>query len=85
MRIGKRGDRFVNMVMLQAKETGGGKRVLWTLCREWELEHLDLVAKREMAAEGCDEDLKIYMEGLEYVLGDNEEWSTYTQKYHGRD
>ena len=77
MRIGKRGDRFVNIVMLQAKETGvsweAAKRVLWTLCREWELEHLDLVAKREMAAEGCDEDLNIYMKGLEYVLGGNEE------------
>ena len=83
---GKEGAQILNMVMLQANETGisweAAKRVLWILCREWELEHIDMVTRRETAAEGCDEDLKVYMKGLEYVLGGNEIWSAYTQRYH---
>ena len=86
---GKEGGKILNMVMLQANETGvsweAAKRVLWILCREWELEHFDLITQREMAAEGCDEDLKTYIKGLEYVLGGNEIWSSYTQRYHERD
>ncbi|KAL8781085.1 MAG: hypothetical protein Q9213_006167 [Squamulea squamosa] len=79
----KEGGQLVNMVMQQAKDTGlnweAAKRVLWILCREWELDHFEMVAKREAAVEGCDEDLRRYMEGLEYVLGGNEEWSSYSQ------
>lgn len=85
----KEGAHILNMVMLQAKETGvsweAAKRILWVLCREWELEHFAMIAKRESAAEGCDEYLKIYMKALEYILGGNEEWSSYTQRYHERD
>ena len=77
------------MVMLQAQETGtsweAAKRVLWILCREYELEHFELVAKREAAPGGCEADLKVYLDALEYVMGGNEHWSSYTQRYHERD
>ena len=83
------GAQIPNLVMLQAQETGvtfeAAMRVLWILCRECELEHLDLVSKREAAVEGCVEDLKIYMKGLEYIMGGNEMWSSYTHRYHERD
>lgn len=75
-----------NMVQIQADETGcsvaAAKRILWVLCREWELQYLELVAKREASAEGCSETLKSYMKGLEYVMGGNEVWSRYTRRYH---
>ncbi|KAL8753316.1 MAG: hypothetical protein Q9199_005139 [Rusavskia elegans] len=75
-----------NMVQIQADETGcstaAAKRILWVLCREWELQYLELVAKREASAEGCSETLKSYMKGLEYVMGGNEIWNGYTRRYH---
>ncbi|KAL8867312.1 MAG: hypothetical protein Q9198_008565 [Flavoplaca austrocitrina] len=80
------GGMILNMVQMQADETGcskaAAKRVLWVLCREWELEHLEMVAKREASLEGCSETLKSYMKGLEYILGGNEVWSRYTRRYH---
>lgn len=83
------GGQVLNMVVMQAEETGtsyeAAKRVLWVLCREWELEHFELIAQREAALEGCSEDLRVYMKGLEYVLGGNEEWSSYTGRYHELD
>ena len=87
----------LNMVQMQAQETGvshaTAKRVLWVLCREWELQHLELVKQREQAldlygAEGKgerDEDLRLYMKGLEYVLSGNEKWSAYTERYHEKE
>ncbi|KAI4251519.1 MAG: hypothetical protein L6R42_008355 [Xanthoria sp. 1 TBL-2021] len=80
------GGQILNMVQMQADETGcsvaAAKRVLWVLCREWELEHLELVAEREANPEGCSDTLRVYLKGLEYILGGNEVWSRYTQRYH---
>lgn len=85
------GGKVLNMVQMQADETGcsvaAAKRVLWVLCREWELEHLELehlelVAEREADPEGCSDSLRVYLKGLEYILGGNEVWSRYTQRYH---
>ncbi|MCJ1479457.1 hypothetical protein MMC13_008143 [Lambiella insularis] len=85
----KEGAQILNMVLLQMQETGvtleASKRLLWVLCREWELQHFELVAARQAAVEGCEDVLRVYMEGLEYVLGGNEKWSSYTQRYHERD
>ncbi|KAL8756243.1 MAG: hypothetical protein Q9199_003065 [Rusavskia elegans] len=56
------GGKILNMVRMQADETGcsvaAAKRVLWVLCREWELEHLELVAEREANPEGCSDTLR---------------------------
>lgn len=79
---------MVNMVDIMAKDTGlsyeASKRVLWIWCREWELKHQDLVKERLAAKDGDCEDLKIYLNGLEYVLGGNE-YSETTQRYHWKD
>ena len=76
----------VNLVQMQADDTGcsiaASKRILWVLYRELQLEFLELVAKREASAEGCSETLKSYMKGLECVMGGNEVWSGYSERYH---
>jgi len=83
--------KVLNMVAMQAQETGvsfaSAKRVLWVLCREWEVLHLKMVKKREsdMDGGGEDEALRVYMKGLELVLGGNEKWSEYTQSYHEKE
>ena len=75
-----------NVVQMLADDTGcsiaASKRILWVLYRELELEFLELVAKREASAEGCSETLKSYMKGLECVMGGNEVWSGYSERYH---
>lgn len=77
------------MVQIQADEKGcsiaAAKRILWVLCREWELQHFDLVAKREASAEGSSDTLKSYMKGVEYVMGGNEIWSRSSRRYHNSD
>ncbi len=83
--------KVLNMVAMQAQETGvsfaSAKRVLWVLCREWEVLHLEMVKKRESNMDGGEEDeaLMLYMKGLELVLGGNEKWSEYTQRYHEKE
>ncbi|KAI4228562.1 MAG: hypothetical protein L6R36_001515 [Xanthoria steineri] len=76
----------VNLVQMQADDTGcsiaASKRILWVLYRELELEYFELVAKREASVEGCSETLKSYMKGLECVMGGNEVWSGYSERYH---
>jgi len=83
--------KVLNMVAMQAQETGvsfaSAKRVLWVLCREWEVLHLEMVKKRESDMDRGEEDeaLKVYMKGLELILGGNEKWSEYTQRYHEKE
>lgn len=83
--------KVLNMVAMQAQETGvsfaSAKRLLWVLCREWEVLHLEMVKKRESNMDGGEEDeaLKVYMKGLELILGGNEKWSEYTQRYHEKE
>lgn len=79
-------NKMLNMVQMQADETGcsiaAAKRMLWVLCREWEVEHLEMVREREARAEGCSEALKAYMKGIEYVLGGNELWGCFSKRYN---
>ena len=94
---GMEGAEILNAVELQALDTGvsttSAKRILWVLCRELELEFLDLVQakKTEMdlvETEGNGEknrDMKNYMRGLEGIMSGNEKWSAYTGRYHGSD
>lgn len=78
------GAKLLNMVYMFAQDTGvsyeAAKRVLWILTREWELEHLELVRKRVEG--GCGRDLREYLRGLELVLGGNEEWSGFSERYY---
>lgn len=82
------GGHLLNMVQQMTDDTGcsfaAAKRILWVLCREWELEHHEMVLAREAASSGCSEELKAYLKALEYVLGGNEVWSETTERYHER-
>ena len=89
--------KVLNMVQMQALETGvsysAAKRVLWVLAREWELQHLEMVSAKEkqLDLEGLEgegeqnQDLRVYIKGMEYVLSGNEKWSEYTERYHEQD
>ena len=94
---GMEGAEILNAVELQALDTGvskaAAKRILWVLCRELELEFLDLVqakkAEMELAElDGKGEkngDMRSYMRGLEGIMSGNEKWSAYTGRYHELD
>lgn len=60
--------------------TEAAKRVLWPMCREWELVHLDIVD--QLREEGHREDVLTYCKGLEYQMSGNELWSSETKRYH---
>lgn len=74
-------------VSIFAAETGLGvsaaKRALYVLVREWEAVHRELVKARLDAEGGCGENLRVYMEGLEYHMSGNELWSSTTKRYGG--
>ncbi|KAE8423446.1 hypothetical protein BDV36DRAFT_279001 [Aspergillus pseudocaelatus] len=55
------------------------QRVLWTMCREWESVHKQLVA--DMAEIGS-RDFLDYIRGLEFQMSGNERWSESTSRYH---
>lgn len=65
--------------------TDASKRILWTMCREWELCHEQLVAKRKTAGGGlkCSKEVMRYIKGLEYQMSGNELWSQSTLRYIG--
>ena len=65
-----------------ALSTSAAKRVLYCLCREWEYVHRELVAKRIASPDGCSEVVEAYMNGLEYHMSGNEQWSQTTKRYH---
>lgn len=58
------------------------KRVLWVMCREWELRHKQLVVNRLASGQPCGHDLKIFIKGLEFQMSGNEVWSSTTPRYH---
>ncbi|KAL5384423.1 carbonyl reductase (NADPH-dependent) ari1 [Paraphaeosphaeria minitans] len=60
--------------------TEAAKRVLWPMCREWELVHLDMFDK--LRDEGYREEVLTYCKGLEYQMSGNELWSRETKRYH---
>ncbi|KAI6773104.1 hypothetical protein HG530_004062 [Fusarium avenaceum] len=60
---------------------GASKRVLWTMCREWELVHDDLTKDR-MQSMPYSKDLEAFMKGLEYQMSGNEAWSRLTPRYN---
>lgn len=58
------------------------KRVLWVMCREWELRQEQLVLNRLASEQSCSHDLKMFMKGLELQMSGNEAWSSTTPRYH---
>ncbi|KAI1409845.1 Aristolochene synthase in complex with 12,13-Difluorofarnesyl diphosphate [Hypoxylon sp. FL1857] len=59
--------------------TDAAKRVLYHLCREWELEHRILVA--DILAHHDTPVLRAYLQGLEFQMSGNELWSRTTLRY----
>ncbi|KAI1499290.1 Aristolochene synthase [Biscogniauxia marginata] len=55
------------------------KRILWTMCREWEANHHRLVAKA--LRENNSPALKAFCKGIEYQYSGNELWSHETGRY----
>ncbi|GAB1318225.1 carbonyl reductase (NADPH-dependent) ari1 [Madurella fahalii] len=55
------------------------KRVLYWLCREWEMRHAELV--HEILARRDTPELRQYLKGLEYQMSGNEFWSRTTLRY----
>ncbi|KAM0794822.1 aristolochene synthase [Usnea florida] len=85
----KEGAKLLNIVNTMSIDAGvsygTAKRILWILCREWEIDHQEMVAKVLEGKGGSDPALRSYLKGLEYVLGGNEYWSETTERYHWRD
>ncbi|KAJ4349460.1 carbonyl reductase (NADPH-dependent) ari1 [Didymosphaeria variabile] len=59
--------------------TEAAKRVLWPMCREWELLHLELV--EQLREKGLRDEVLTYCKGLEYQMSGNELWSSETKRY----
>lgn len=82
----KEGAYLCSAVKVLADETNLGitatKRVLWTMTREWESVHDQLVAEKVNAAGECSPAAKAYMKGLEYQMSGNEQWSKTTLRYN---
>jgi aristolochene synthase len=55
------------------------KRVLYALCREWEVRHKELEV--EALAQRDSPELREYLKGLEYQMSGNEMWSRTTLRY----
>ena len=76
------GSTICSAVEVVAREcnvsTASAKRVLWPMCREWELVHLALVEKLA----GSKPDVLRYCKGLEYQMSGNELWSRQTKRYN---
>ncbi|KAI3322813.1 Aristolochene synthase from penicillium Roqueforti [Xylariaceae sp. AK1471] len=80
--VHEEGGVLCNGVAILSTETGlspaSSKKVFYCICREWEAQH------RQFAKEMVDssEALRAYFQGLEYVMGGNEEWSKHTPRYN---
>lgn len=55
------------------------KRVLYSICREWEAHHDELVAEALTKRDSAE--LRAYVKGLEYQMSGNEMWSRSTLRY----
>lgn len=81
--LGTEGSTMANAVDIFADEVSipieSAKRVLYRLCREWELVHdtlaAEVLAKRDSPA------LRIYLKDNEYQMSGNEIWSRLTFRY----
>lgn len=78
------GAAVCSSVQIMARESDldvlGSKRVLFLLCREWEAVHRRLVTERE--SEKCTPAMSAYVQGLEYQMSGNEQWSHTTMRYN---
>ncbi|KAI0966357.1 Aristolochene synthase, partial [Xylaria arbuscula] len=80
---GQTGGQVVSAVPIVAAVAKVGpesaKRILWTMCREWEANHYRLT--EEVLTDHPSPTLKAYLKGLEYQYSGNEVWSRETGRY----
>lgn len=80
----REGGAICSSVEIMAEESAlsvpASKRVLFLLCREWEITHQQLVTKIE--SEKFTPAVSAYTKGLEYQISGNEQWSHTTKRYH---
>lgn len=62
-------------------ETAAAKRVLWSMCREWERRHSELEAGYKKRKPAPSQSILTYIKGLEYQISGNEQWSETTKRY----
>ena len=62
-------------------DVDSAKRILWSMCREWEVRHRQLVDEIRIKGE-LSPALEAYLKGLEYQMGGNEVWSLGTTRYN---
>ncbi|KAI9794983.1 MAG: carbonyl reductase (NADPH-dependent) ari1 [Peltula sp. TS41687] len=82
----KEGSALCSSVEVMAQEASisieASKRVLFSLCREWELCHRQLEAERlNSIGEEHRVEVSKYIKGLEYQMSGNELWSQTTLRY----
>ena len=72
----------VQVIAAEAQiETAAAKRVLWTMCREWERRHTELESAYKAQKPPPREAILTYIQGLEYQISGNEQWSETTKRY----
>ncbi|KAL8776198.1 MAG: hypothetical protein Q9203_006508 [Teloschistes exilis] len=81
----REGSALCSAVKVVAEECNlnfdAAKRVLWAMAREWETTHDELAAEVLAAPQGVSENLRRYIQGLEYQMSGNELWSKTTLRY----
>lgn len=81
----KEGAYLCSAVPIFSEETdlsiAAAKRALYSLVREWEYKHEQLVRERVNDPNGCSPSVEAYMNGLEYHMSGNELWSRTTKRY----
>ena len=79
------GSVLCSSVQVVSQETNihiqAAKRILWAMCREWELTHLEQVEKLRQSGHGSN--VLTYCKGLEFQMSGNELWSSGTKRYIG--
>lgn len=81
----QQGSALCSAVQVLAEETclpaDCAKRILWTMCREWERNHERMARDLSMVA-GCDGVLKEYLDGLKLQISGTEAWSLSSMRYN---
>ena len=81
----REGAALCSAVKVVADEThlsfDAAKRVLWSMTREWERTHDELAAEQLATPTGVSQNVREYIQGLEYQMSGNELWSKTTLRY----
>ena len=81
----REGAALCSAVKVVAEQThlnfDAAKRVLWSMTREWERTHDELAAELLATPADVAQNVRDYIQGLEYQMSGNELWSRTTLRY----